>query len=268
GVPTGYFDLDELLSGLQPSTLVVVGARPSLGKCVAWDTPIVDAATGAVRTAAGVHAAGLAGADVPVPALGREGDRVERRPSTFVDDGFKPVYRVRTRSGRVVRTTASHPFLTPVGWRPLADLAVGQHVGVPGVLPVFGTDDLPTAEVDLLAHLVAAPDGDAEGTRPSTDRAAVADDLARCSAAAGVAVGSEPRTAGQRPAGRLGDDPVLAGIAQRHHLVRPPQERRVPPAVFRLRRPLVARFLHRVLGVAGSVWRPSGDRPGSVRVVL
>ena len=32
GVPTGYNDLDELLSGLQPSSLVVVGARPSMGK--------------------------------------------------------------------------------------------------------------------------------------------------------------------------------------------------------------------------------------------
>ena len=32
GTPTGYSDLDELTSGLQPSTLVVVGARPSVGK--------------------------------------------------------------------------------------------------------------------------------------------------------------------------------------------------------------------------------------------
>jgi replicative DNA helicase len=32
GTPTGYTDLDELLSGLQPSTLNVVGARPAMGK--------------------------------------------------------------------------------------------------------------------------------------------------------------------------------------------------------------------------------------------
>ncbi len=32
GVATGYNDLDELLAGLQPSNLVVVGARPSMGK--------------------------------------------------------------------------------------------------------------------------------------------------------------------------------------------------------------------------------------------
>ena len=32
GLPTGYVDFDELLSGLQPSNLVIVGARPSMGK--------------------------------------------------------------------------------------------------------------------------------------------------------------------------------------------------------------------------------------------
>ena len=32
GTPTGYSSLDQLLSGLQPSSLYVVGARPSMGK--------------------------------------------------------------------------------------------------------------------------------------------------------------------------------------------------------------------------------------------
>ena len=32
GVRTGYSDLDRLLSGLQPSNLVIVGARPAMGK--------------------------------------------------------------------------------------------------------------------------------------------------------------------------------------------------------------------------------------------
>src|SRR6266542_1611883 len=40
GVPTGYTDLDEILAGLQPSNLVIVGARPSMGKALALDTPM------------------------------------------------------------------------------------------------------------------------------------------------------------------------------------------------------------------------------------
>jgi replicative DNA helicase len=40
GVPTGFMDLDERLSGLQKSSLVIVGARPAMGKALALDTPI------------------------------------------------------------------------------------------------------------------------------------------------------------------------------------------------------------------------------------
>jgi len=40
GVPTGYLDIDEKLCGLQPSTLVIVGARPAMGKALALDTPL------------------------------------------------------------------------------------------------------------------------------------------------------------------------------------------------------------------------------------
>jgi len=32
GVPTGFYNLDKMLSGLQPSDLVIVAARPSMGK--------------------------------------------------------------------------------------------------------------------------------------------------------------------------------------------------------------------------------------------
>ena len=32
GVPTGFVDLDEMTSGFQPADLVIVAARPSMGK--------------------------------------------------------------------------------------------------------------------------------------------------------------------------------------------------------------------------------------------
>ncbi|HEX2062942.1 MAG TPA: DnaB-like helicase N-terminal domain-containing protein, partial [Acidimicrobiales bacterium] len=113
GVPTGYADLDERLAGLQPSNLVIVGARPAMGKCVAWDTPVIDPATGALHTVEELHRRGRAGEPVEVVALGPEGRVARRRPDAFVDDGVRPVYRLRTRLGREVRTTASHPYLTP-----------------------------------------------------------------------------------------------------------------------------------------------------------
>lgn len=40
GVPTGFTDLDDRLSGLQPNALIIIGARPAMGKALALDTPI------------------------------------------------------------------------------------------------------------------------------------------------------------------------------------------------------------------------------------
>src|SRR4029450_8667994 len=40
GVPTGFPDLDRLTSGLQPANLIIVAARPAVGKALALDTPL------------------------------------------------------------------------------------------------------------------------------------------------------------------------------------------------------------------------------------
>ncbi|WP_375546673.1 replicative DNA helicase [Streptomyces gossypii] len=40
GVPTGFTDLDALTNGLHPGQMVVVAARPAMGKALALDTPL------------------------------------------------------------------------------------------------------------------------------------------------------------------------------------------------------------------------------------
>ena len=40
GVPTGFADLDALTNGLHPSQMVVIAARPAMGKALALDTPL------------------------------------------------------------------------------------------------------------------------------------------------------------------------------------------------------------------------------------
>jgi replicative DNA helicase len=267
GVPTGYVDLDELLSGLQPSNLVVVGARPSMGKCVAWDTPIVDPATGELNNAADLHRSGAAGRHVSVLALTGGGELCPVHPQAFVDDGYKPVYRLRTRSGREIRTTASHPFLTPDGWRPLADLAVGRYVGVPATIPVFGNEGLPIDEVLMLAHLVVAPGGDELGPRLWTDNREVATDIEHRGADYGVRVIDRPLPGGART-WDVAQSGALVDLADRHGVAGPLAERRVPRAVFRLPRDQLARFLNRALGAAAAVWRPAGNEAGRVVTTL
>src|SRR5436309_2100792 len=116
GVPTGFTDLDQLTSGLQPADLAIVAARPAMGKCLKFDAEVVDARTGEVSTIQEIVAREAAA----VWTLDAAGRLQVTAPSQFVDDGIKPVYRVRTLSGREVETTLTHPFLTPAGWRPLA----------------------------------------------------------------------------------------------------------------------------------------------------
>src|SRR5205807_3714264 len=41
GLTTGFNDLDQITSGLQASDLVIVAARPSMGKCLAYDSEIL-----------------------------------------------------------------------------------------------------------------------------------------------------------------------------------------------------------------------------------
>ncbi len=45
GVPTGFVDLDEKLSGLQPNALIILGARPSMGKTSIALNMVTNAAT-------------------------------------------------------------------------------------------------------------------------------------------------------------------------------------------------------------------------------
>ncbi|MEN3272328.1 MAG: replicative helicase, partial [Actinomycetota bacterium] len=150
GLATGYTGLDELLSGLQPSTLNIVGARPAMGKCVTADTLMLDPRTGARVPLSELVQRGEH--DIEVITIDDDHQLTLRRPSAVIDDGVKPVFRVRLRTGREVRTTAAHPFLTCTGWRPLAELAVGTRVAVPRELPVFG--DEPVSD-ERLAQLAA-----------------------------------------------------------------------------------------------------------------
>lgn len=147
GTPTGYTDLDTQLAGLQPGALIVVGARPAMGKCLAWDTPVVDPDTGAVRTMASAHLRARLGVTQPLFALGDDLRLTTAVPSDHIDDGLKPTFRVTTALGRTVRCTLTHPFRTIDGWQPLSELAVGDRIAVPRVLPVFGSEALPEHEI-------------------------------------------------------------------------------------------------------------------------
>ncbi|MBW4463192.1 MAG: replicative DNA helicase [Nodosilinea sp. WJT8-NPBG4] len=159
GIPCGFYDLDAMTQGFQRSDLIIAAARPSMGKCLSADAEIV-VADGSLKTIGEIYREKSAS----LLTLGDNWRFRLTQPSAYVDDGHKPVFRVRTRSGRAIETTLSHPYLTIQGWRPLAELAVGQKIAVPRTLPVFGTETLPEHQIKLLAYLIG--DGCLTGTSP------------------------------------------------------------------------------------------------------
>ena len=81
GIPTGFTDLDNLLLGLQPSSLVVLGARPSVGK---------------TSLALGIAAAAALGAQRPVLFFSLEMSHLELTQRLLCAEARVNTQRVRS----------------------------------------------------------------------------------------------------------------------------------------------------------------------------
>jgi replicative DNA helicase len=163
GVPTGYTDIDERLSGLQPSTLVIVGARPAMGKAQPVDTPVV--------TPAGWRPLGeLAVGDEVIGSDGRP-----TRVTGVFPQGVRPVFRVELDDRTSTRTCAEHLWRVfgdydllldgagrVVDTRPIAaELEAGdRHHHVPVVGPVLHPVRRLPADAYLTGLLLAGRTGD------------------------------------------------------------------------------------------------------------
>ncbi|MEO0705479.1 MAG: replicative DNA helicase [Cyanobacteria bacterium J06649_5] len=159
GLACGFYDLDAMTQGFQRSDLIIAAARPAMGKCLSASAEILQA-DGSVATIQSIYKLQQARLLTLNSRLRFE----VAQPSAFVDDGIKPVFKVRTRLGRVVETTLPHPYLTMKGWKPLAELSVGDRIAVPRQLPIFGTQAIPDYQIKLLAYFIG--DGGLTGSSP------------------------------------------------------------------------------------------------------
>ena len=136
-------ELDSLLLGLQRSNLVIVMA-PLDGQVRrvghAYRRRVDEEAAQEVYEARAGGAAGTCFRARRQPACPASA------PSAFVDDGVKPVYKITTRTGRVVRTTITHPFLPPMaGSRSPTSASATRWPTVPRSIQVFGDEPRPEA---------------------------------------------------------------------------------------------------------------------------
>jgi replicative DNA helicase len=142
GLSTEFRDLDKKLTGLHPANLVIIAARPAMGKCLVGSTLVVDPKTGA-RVRLDEFLDEEKRSTAHLLSLDEHSKRFTvATPVSAVDNGVRPVFRVTTRLGRTITATGNHPLLTIDGWRELRDLPAGAAIAVPGRLGVYGVDRL------------------------------------------------------------------------------------------------------------------------------
>jgi replicative DNA helicase len=101
GVPTGFSDLDALTNGLHPGQMIVIAARPAIGKALALDTPLP---TPAGWTTMGEVSAGD-------QLIGADGKPTTVVAATEVMHG-RPCYEVEFDDGTVIVADAEHQWRT------------------------------------------------------------------------------------------------------------------------------------------------------------
>lgn len=121
--------------------------------CLTADTRVLRADTNTEVTLGELLESGAR--DIPVWSMDEHLRMVPRTMTHVFPSGTKPVYRLRLASGREVKATANHPFLTYDGWKPLGELAVGDRLSVPRRLdPPLNPVPMAEAEIVMLAHMI------------------------------------------------------------------------------------------------------------------
>jgi replicative DNA helicase len=128
GVPTGFTELDEVTNGLHPGQMVILAARPGVGKALALDTPL--------PTPTGWTTMG----DVAVgdELLGADGRPTRVVAATEVMLG-RPCYEVEFSDGTVIVADAAHQWPTGYGVRSTRQLRCGlDSIAAAGSIARYG----------------------------------------------------------------------------------------------------------------------------------
>jgi replicative DNA helicase len=114
GVPTGFSDLDVLTNGLHPGQMIVIAARPGMGKALALDTPL-PTPTGWTT---------LGEVQPGEYLLGSDGRPTRVVAATEVMYG-RPCYEMAFSDGEVIVADENHQWVT---WNRLTGLVPPQLV--------------------------------------------------------------------------------------------------------------------------------------------
>jgi replicative DNA helicase len=231
--------------------------------CLTADTRLMRADTNAEITLGELMESGAR--DIPVWSLDERLKLVPRTMTHAFPSGTQPVFELTTTSGRRIRATGTHKFLTYEGWMPLAELSRGARLGVlRHVPPPLTTTPRDPDEITLLAHLL----GDGSFVRRQPIRYASIDEanLAAVGEAAARRFGIKPQR-DDYPAARVTTlrlpapfhlthgrrNPIAAWLDEDGLFGLRSHEKFVPDWVFGLPKEQVGLFLRHIWATDGSV---------------
>jgi replicative DNA helicase len=260
GTPSGFRDIDAITGGFQPGNLIIVAARPAMGKCQSAQSLVYDPRTGARHRVDALFEAFRRGEEVWVGSLGPDLRMVPAKVAAIESNGRKPVFRLTTRLGRWTEATSNHPVLTSYGWEELGKVAPGTRIAVPRHLPgPSNPTQLPDQEIVLLGALIA--DGALSQSTPSFcfgDNSGILGEVEQAVDAYGVRMhlgGARSHGTARISGGRgAGPNPVTT-MLRRHGLMGlRSAEKFVPDAIFGLGDEQLARFLGVMYACDGHVY--------------
>jgi replicative DNA helicase len=241
--------------------------------CMTADTTLLRADTGAPVSFDELLRNGWN--DVLVWSLDDHHQLVPAPVTNVFESGTKDVFRLRLASGREVKATANHPFLTFSGWTALGELSIGDRLAIPRRTPAPIAPGLGWSEyrIGLLAHLLG--DGCVVKKQPAHYTSNDPENLEFVEAAAAAEFGIAPRRVAQNtwwhtylPApthcthGR--GNPIHDWFRELGIEYRGAHEKRLPDALYSASDEEICLFLKHLWATDGCIWLPRGKSAAKV----
>ena len=241
--------------------------------CMTADTTLLRADTGTPVTFEELLSNGWK--DVLVWSLDERHQFVPAPVLNVFESGTKDVFRLRLASGREVKATANHPFLTLAGWTPLGELRAGDRLAIPRRIPAPVAVGLGWSEhrIGLLAHLLG--DGCVIKRQPVHYTSNDPENLEFVEAAAAAEFGITPRRVAQQtwwhsylPApvhcthGR--GNPIHDWFRELGIEYRGAHDKRLPNALYAASDDEICLFLRHLWATDGCVWLPHSNSTAKV----